>query len=233
MSQTIPIILQPLPVPVDFRALDINQLLTVISQYLVGSISQDVSFFDSGPNTPSQMTSLVFLNTTQGVFYLWEDSLGRYQSTTEFQPGDTKATFVSGDSPQIGWIVCDGRLISTIQGISTTQLSVLQQLFGIGGSLPNLSVPVISGLPTASAFSSIPIVDITPPDGQIAALPFSASYAAIEEQNLASNTETLRDSAQALKASVASINGVAQQVLTALAGSTTAPLYVNVFIGYP
>jgi len=233
MSQTIPIQLQPLPVPVDFRALDINQLLTVICQYVAGSISSTVSFFDSGPSNPSQMTSPVFLNTTQGVFYLWSTSLGSYQAMTQWQPGDTKATFVSGDSPQIGWIVCDGRVISTIQGISSTQLNVLQQLFGIGGSLPNLTVPVISGLPTTNAFSSITVTDIAPPAGQIGALPFSADYTPTEEQNLAANTEVLRTSAQALKTSVASIKGVAQQVLTALSGSTVAPLYVNVFIGYP
>jgi len=233
MSQSIPIQLQPIPVPVDFRALDINQLLTVICQYVSGTISQNVSFFDSGPNIPSQMTSLVFLNTTQGVFYLWSTTLGRYQAMTQFQPGDTKATFVAGDSPGIGWIVADGRLISTIQGISTTQLSVLQQLFGVGGSLPNLTVPVISGLPSTGAFSGIPISDISPPAGQIGGLPFSSSYDQSESQNLASNTEVLRGSTASLKTSVSSINTVAEQVLAALSGSTVAPLYVNVFIGYP
>lgn len=233
MSQTIPIQLQPIPAPVSIRATDINQLLTIICQYVSGSISNNVSFFDSGPVTPSQMTSLVFLNTTQGVFYIWSSTLGAYRAMTQFQPGDTKSTFVAGDSPQIGWIMCDGRLISSIQGISTTQLNVLEQLFGIGGSLPNLSVPQLSGLPATGAFSSIPITDITPPAGQIGGLPFSTDYNQTEEQNLASNTETLRGSAQALKTSVSSINTVAQQLLTALSGSTTAPLYVNVFIGYP
>ena len=45
MSATIPITLTPVPVPVGVKATDINQLVTIITQYIAGSINQDVSFF--------------------------------------------------------------------------------------------------------------------------------------------------------------------------------------------
>lgn len=233
MSQTIPITLQPITVPVTVQAADINQLLTVISQYLVGAINVDVSFFQQGTVNPTQLVTQIFFNLTTGTFYQWDSGTGSYLAITQYQPGDYISTAVAGDSPQIGRIVCDGRVISTIQGISQAQLSVLNQLYGVGGSLPTLTSQIISGLPGPTAFSEIPVTAVTPPAGQIANLPFSSSYTAVESQNLASNTETLRTSTASLETSVAAIQAVSQTLLTALKGAGTAQIYVNVFVGYP
>lgn len=233
MSQTIPITLQPITVPVTVQAATIDQLLTVISQYLVGAINVEVSFFQQGTVNPTQLVTQIFFNLSQGVFYQWDTGLGAYRAITQYQPGDYISTAVAGDSPQIGRIVCDGRMISTIQGISQAQLSVLNQLYGIGGSLPTLAPQIISGLPGPTAFSEIPVTAVTPPANQIANLPFSTNYNAVEEQNLAANTETLRGSAAALQVSVAAIQAVSQSVLTALKGTGSAQIYVNVFVGYP
>jgi hypothetical protein len=233
MSQTIPITLQAIPVPVTVQAANINQLLTIISQYIAGAINADVSFFQQGTVNPTQLTTQIFFNTTQGVFYQWDVGLGSYSAITQYQPGDYIQTAVAGDSPQIGRIVCDGRAFSAIQGISQKQLSVLNQLYGVGGSLPTLAPQIISGLPGPMAFSEIPVTDVSPPANQISNLPFSSDYNPAEEQALASNTETLRTSAASLKTSVAAIQAVSQSVLTALKNTTTANIYVNVFVGYP
>lgn len=233
MSATIPITLTPVPVPVGVRATDINQLITILTQYIAASVNADVSFFQSVSSDPTQQTTALIFNTSQSVFKYWDTGLGRYMPVTQFQAGDVKNTFVGGDSPQTGWIQCDGRLISAVPNISATQQGVLNSLFGVGGSLPNLTpFQSVSGLPSASAFTDIPVADTTPPQNQIANLPFSADYNPVEPQNLAANTETLRGSQNDLRTAVVSMKTASQQMLSALSAASTG-MYAMVFVGYP
>lgn len=233
MSSTIPITLTPVPVPVGIKATSINQLITILTQYIAASVNTDVSFFQTVSSDPTQQTTAIIFNTSQAVFKYWDTGFGRYMPITQFQAGDIKNTFLGGDSPQTGWIECDGRLISDIPNISASQQGVLNSLFGVGGSLPDLTpLQSVSGLPTASAFNDIEIPDTTPPQNQIANLPFSTDYNPGEPQNLAANTETLRGSQNSLRTAVSSMRTASQQMLTALSSATTN-LYAMVFVGYP
>mgnify|MGYP003344300685 CR=1 FL=1 len=233
MSATIPITLTPVPVPVGVKATDINQLITIITQFTAASINADVSFFQIVSADPTQMTTPLIFNTTQGVFKYWDTTVGKYTPITPFQPGDIKNTFNGGDSPQTGWIDCDGRAISAVPNISANQQGVLNALFGIGGTLPDLSpVQGFNNLPASGAFSSVPVAGTTPPAGQIGALPFSTNYNAVEEQNLAANTETLRGSQNDLRTAVVAMQGYSEQMLQALTTPVTG-LTAQVFVGYP
>ena len=120
-------------------------------------------------------------------------------------------------------------------GISQNQQGVLNQLFGVGGSLPTLAaIQAISGLPSTGAFSGIDIGSTNPPQNQIGNLPFSGSYTAIEEQNLATNTESLRASVEALRVGTGAMQTQAEQMLNALATPSTGPVIVaDVFVGLP
>jgi len=60
MSTTIPITLTPIPVPVNIQAVNINDFLGIVCEYISGSISQNVSFFQQGATAP---------NSNQGIFY--------------------------------------------------------------------------------------------------------------------------------------------------------------------
>jgi hypothetical protein len=233
MSTTVPITLTPVPVPVGVEAANINQLLTIISQFMAGSISQDVSFFQSVASDPTVGTTPIIFNTTQGVFKYWDVNLGKYVALTQFQPGDIKNTFVSGDSPQTGWVVCDGRLISAVPNISQTQQGILNSLFGVGSSLPVLTpVQGFSGLPPASSFSNVNVPVTAPPANQIANLPFSSDYNPVEPQNLAGNTETLRTSQNGLRTAVTEMQALSEAMLSAIS-NPTASVTACVFVGYP
>lgn len=233
MSATIPITLTPVPVPVGVRATDINQLITIITQFTAASVNADVSFFQIVSVDPTQMTTPLIFNTGQGVFKYWDTTVGKYTPITPFQPGDIKNTFNGGDSPQTGWIDCDGRPITTVPNISAAQQGVLNALFGVGGTLPDLSpVQGFSNLPASNAFTNVSVPNTTPPNGQIGNLPFSGDYSAVESQNLAANTETLRDSQDDLRAAVVTMQGLSNQVLQAMISPVTG-LTAQVFVGYP
>jgi hypothetical protein len=234
MSTTLPIILTPVPVPVTVKAININQLLVIISQYMQASVSAEVSFFQITAADPTSMTSLIIFNSSQRVFKVWDESLGKYIAISSFQPGDIKYTFSGGDSPQTGWVECDGRLIADVPGISQTQQGMLIALFP-SGSLPNISVmSALNGLPADGAFTAVSVADVQPPDNQIANLPFSADYNPAEGANLASNTEVLRDSQNELRTALVSLRDLSNQTLAALSGgSSGAPIYAHVFVGYP
>ena len=233
MSATIPITLTPVPVPVGVKATDINQLITIITQFTAASVNADVSFFQIVSVDPTQMTTPLIFNTAQGVFKYWDTTVGKYTPITPFQPGDIKNTFNGGDSPQTGWIDCDGRPITEVPNISAAQQGVLNALFGVGGTLPDLSpVQGFSNLPTSNAFANVSVPNTTPPNGQIGNLPFSGEYSAVESQNLAANTETLRDSQDDLRAAVVTMQGLSNQVLQAMISPVTG-LTAQVFVGYP
>lgn len=235
MSQIIPLKLTPTAVPVGVSYADINQLLVIIGQYMAGQIQDDVTFVQTGPVDPTQMVTLLFFNTSQGVWKYWDTNSGRYLAVTQFQPGDTKTTFISGDEISQGWVVLDGRAISAIQGLSQNQATVLQAIFGVTGSLP-VTAPLtgLNGLPASGAISDITVSDTVPPTGQIGALPFGGSYDPTQSQALASNTETLRGSTGSLKDSLVAIQAQAEKILDALnGGSAGGPtLYCKVFCGF-
>lgn len=233
MSATLPITLTPIPVPIGVKATDINQFITIVTQFISASVNADVSFFQTVTADPSVQTTPLIFNSAQAVFKYWDTGLGKYMPITQFQAGDIKNTYINVDSPQTGWIICDGRAISAVPNISQNQQAVLNSLFGAGGSLPDLSpLQSISGLPSPDAFSSIPVAGTTPPQNQIANLPFSADYNPVEEQNLAGNTEQLRTSQDSLRTSVVAIQTASQQVLSALNTATTG-MVTCVFVGYP
>lgn len=233
MSATIPITLTPVPVPVGVKATDINQLITIITQYTAASVNANVSFFQIVSADPTQITTPLIFNSTQGVFKYWDTTVGKYMPISPFQPGDIKNTFSGGDSPQTGWIDCDGRPIGEVPNISANQQGVLNALFGVGGNLPDLSpVQGFSNLPTANAFASVTVPNTTPPDNQIQNLPFSSSYDPVESQNLAANTENLRDSQDTLRSAVVTMQGLSNQVLQAMINPVTG-LTAQVFVGYP
>lgn len=233
MSQTLPIALTAVPVPVTVKAMNINQLLAIVCQYVQGSVQTDVSFFQTVSVDPTALTTPIIFNTTQRVFKYWDTGVGAYLAITQFQPGDIKNTFVDGDSPQLGWIVCDGRKITDVIDISQAQQGVLIQLFGNGGSLPDLTPMMgVSGLPAANAFDAIIVADTQPPANQIANLPFSSDYNPIESQNLAGNAEALRGSQNDLRTAVVNTKAVSQAMLTAIV-SNSQTIVACVFVGYP
>ena len=90
MSSTIPIILQPVTVPISVRAVDINQLITIVCEYISASINQDVSFFQTVTADPTQKTTDVIFNEAQGLFKQWSVGTGSYIAVTSLQPGDTR-----------------------------------------------------------------------------------------------------------------------------------------------
>lgn len=233
MSATIPITLTPVPVPVGVKATDINQLITIITQFTAASINANVSFFQTVSADPTQQTTPLIFNTSQGVFKYWDTNVGKYVAITPFQPGDIKNTFVGGDSPQTGWIDCDGRAISAVPNISAQQQGVLNSLFGVGSNLPDLTpIQGFSNLPASGAFTDIPVLDTVPPQNQIANLPFASEYNPVDSQNLASNTETLRGSQNSLRGSLVSMRTVSEQMLQALTTPVTG-MTAQIFVGYP
>ena len=234
--QTIPIKLTPNTVPVGIAYSDINQLLTIIGQYMGAQIQDTVTFVQTGPNDPTQFVTPLFFNTSQGVWKYWDATSGRYLAVTQFLPGDTKTTFIGGDELQQGWVLLDGRKISQVQGLSQNQQQILEAIFGIGGSLPTTSaLTSLNGLPLTGSFSGIANPAVTPPTGQIGALPFGSSYDPSQSQALGSNTETLRGSADSTQAALAAALVQAEAMLDALTNSSTSatPLFAKVFAGYP
>ena len=233
MSATIPITLTPVPVPVGIKATDINQLITIITQFTAASVNADVSFFQSVSSDPTAQTTPIIFNTSQAVFKYWDTGLGKYYPITPFQPGDIKNTFAGGDSPQTGWLDCDGRAISAVPNISANQQGVLNALFGVGSNLPDLTpIQGFNNLPAPNAFTNVNVPSTTPPTNQIANLPFSSEYNPIEEQNLASNTEALRGSQNDLRSAVVTMQGLSNQMLQSMISPVTG-MVAQIFVGYP
>lgn len=228
---TIPITLTPLTVPVAVQAADINQLLTVISQYIAGSISADVSFFVQGSNWPLSDQGIFFNQTTQ-QFGTWNTGQGKYLPITDLIIGDTKASFVAGDDTADGWIQLDGRAISAVTGINNDQKSALQSLFGVDAALPNYTfLGGLNNLPANGSFSGIAMPGITPTQPTIAALPISGTYSSAEVQQLRNATADLSGATDVLNAATAQIRGYSESVLTSLnAGGVTGPKWF-VYVG--
>lgn len=135
MANPVPITFTALPAPTGIEAVDFNQLVGLIAQYLQGSISQSVSFFLQGSNFPSSNQGLFYNQTTQ-QFGAWNNALGRYVPLTTDKVGDAKPCYVAGDDAVNGWIQLDGRNVNSVPGITVAQKANLETLFGAGGTMP-------------------------------------------------------------------------------------------------
>ena len=231
----IPINITPLPVPVGVQALNINQLFQLWSQFVEASIDlANVSFFIQGTVDPASDQGL-FFNTNQNMFKVWSISQGKYLPISDIQVGDTKLSFVTGDDINNGWLVCDGRGVQTLTGISQAQKLNVEILFGVNGSIPQLAPPQSMGnLPANGSIASIPVPTITPAGGVIGGLPIGAVYAQGEVGALRDGTETLRSSAAALSVTTTRLRDATEQIRDAIAGATANTDAVwKVFVGYP
>lgn len=234
MPTSIPITLNANPVPVGITAVNINDLLGIVSEYVTGSISQNVSFFIQGATAP-QSNQGIFYNTSSRRFEDWNSSTGSYVPISELQVGDLKTSLRQSDDAGNGWILLDGRSINSITTITQTQRSNLATLFGTNSSLPNYSfLGALIGLPSSGAYSNVTNNSIQPPVGTFNSLTISSSYSQPEITNLRNNTELLLDSTSSLQSVVANVQSISEQVLTALLGSTSTvgPRWF-VFCGYP
>lgn len=231
----IPINITPLPVPVGVQAININQLVQLWSQFVEASIDlANVSFFIQGTVDPSSDQGL-FFNVNQNMFKAWSISQGKYLPISDIQVGDTKLSFVTGDDINNGWLVCDGRGVQTLTGISQAQKINIETLFGVNGNLPQLAPPQSLGnLPANNAIASITVPAITPADGVIRGLTIGATYDKAEVDALRDSTEVLRDSTAALAVSTTRLRDATEQIRGAIAGATaTTNASWKVFVGYP
>jgi hypothetical protein len=230
----VPITLQATPVTVGVSYSDINGLLQIVASNLSAFISQTVSFYAQGPVTPSTFITSQFFNTAQNLWYGWDTGSGRYLPITQYVPGDTKTSFVTGDNPTAGWVLCNGRAISAVPNLSQYQVAILQNLFGAQGNLPNIApLQSLIGLPANLAFSGISNPTVAPPAGQIGALTFPNNpVQPADVQPLAQNCETLDGSVIALQTAVAAVITQSEAVLESLNAGSSTGLNTFVFCGY-
>lgn len=231
MPTTIPITFSANTVPVGVKAVNINDLLTIISEYMTGQISQDVSFFIQGASAPAYNAGL-FFNTTTQRFETWNGS--GYIPISELQVGDMKVALRSSDDTANGWVLLNGRPINNILTLTQIQRNNLNTLFA-SGALPNYTfLSGLSGLPSSGSFSSIVNNAINPTTGTIGALTIGSSYSQSEIQAFRDNTEMLLSSTVNLQTATANIQSVAEQLLTSLNSSSAVigPRWF-VFCGYP
>lgn len=234
MSTSVPIVLSPVPVPVGIQAVNINDLLSIISEYMTATISQNVSFYLQG-STPPNSNQGIFYNTTTKRFEDWSTSLGAYVPISELQVGDMKSSFRQSDDVGNGWILLNGRPINNVTGITQVQKSNLEALFGTASNLPSYSF--LSGLgsvPPSGSFSNITNNPIQPSVGVIGNQTISSTYLQSEIVNFRNNTELLSASTTNLQTTVAQIQSVSEQLLQSLvgAGAVSGPKWF-VFCGYP
>lgn len=234
MPTQIPITLNANPVPVGVQAVNINDLLNIVAEYVSGTISQNVSFFIQGATAP-QSNQGIFYNTSTRRFEDWSSAAGAYIPISENIVGDLKVALSQSDDPSNGWILLNGRTINSLNNITQLQKSNLETLFGSGGSLPNYSfLGALVGLPSSGAFTAITNNQIQPNTGTIGAISIGTDYSQTQITSLRNNTETLLDSTSNLQAVVAQVQSTSDQVLNSLlASNTTLGPKWFVFCGYP
>lgn len=233
-NQTIPITLTWGAAQASLSDLDLNQLGTLIAQQMSAAMRADVTFIPQLIADPTTFQGQLIFNIVQRIFKGWDAGTGTYKAVTSYAIGDTKVSFVGNDTISTGWVVLNGRLISSITGITGAQQTALESIFGVGGSLPTVIPQNISGLPPVNAFGNIAWPAIVPSAAVIApGLPFTAPNPSdVEVQALADQTEFLRDTVNNVQIEIQESLNVSQQVLSALYNNTNPPMYVLIFCGY-
>jgi hypothetical protein len=229
-NQTIPITLTPNSPPTDVQAANFSQLITLICQYVQGSIRASVSFFLEVVVDPTAFVTNLIFNTSQGVWKFWSVAEGRYVTVTDYIVGDVKNSFFAADQVSAGWVVLNGRQITAIPGLSQLQIDNLTALFP-SGMLPTV-VPINGAdLPPEDSYSGITGVEIEPDSGVIEALPIGVAYDQAEVEALRDNTEILRDSAADLAQETNEIKAKSEELLEALRTPITPPMVSMVYCG--
>ena len=231
----IPLSLSWNPITTKFSAADINQFGQLFVKQVAGELDQaSITSFASGSVNPDTNQGL-FYNTTAQMFMVWDVAAARYKPMNGYTVGDTKQSFKTGDEISTGWVQLDGRQITNVPGISTSQRASLIELFPTG-QLPVLTnTGSLLGLPANGAIAGISIPDIDPANGVIGNLPIGTTYSQGEVTAIKDGAETLRDSTDGLAESVRKLRDKTEAIRDALAG-TGAPSSVavfKVFCGYP
>lgn len=231
----VPLSLSWIPITTKFSAADINQFGQLFVKQVAGELDQASSTsFISGSSNPDTNQGL-FYNTTAQMFMVWDIAAARYKPMNGYAIGDTKQSFKTGDEISGGWVQLDGRQITAVPGLSTSQRASLIELFA-SGQLPVLTnTGSLLGLPANGAITGISIPDIDPANGGIGNLAIGATYSQSEVTALKDGAETLRDSTDGLAESVRQLRDKTEAIRDALAG-TGAPTSIavyKVFCGYP
>lgn len=233
MNQTFPITLTWGPVTAPVVAADINELGTLVAGQLAAQVQANVSFYYETATDPTTFVTNVILNTTQGVFKMWNPATGSYVPMTQFAVGDVKNSFIGIDSAATGWVRLDGRAILSVPGLSAVQQVNLQNLFP-SGTLPVVTLPNTVGMPPGNSFGAIPQPVMDPAAGAFAAQVFTNPPTSGELDTFADLSEELRGSVNGLRDyALTSTQIVSQQMLNALNNVSATPIYSFIFCGYP
>ncbi len=138
-----PVVLTPQTAPVGIAAADFNQLLANICQYIQASVGANVSFFQEFASPPAFFSGNLIYVTGLGNFMVWDVGTGQYNPLNQLQIGAViQQSEIYGqpsfDDLQNGFIYLNGRAISSITGLSATQIANLNALYPNGGILPNI-----------------------------------------------------------------------------------------------
>lgn len=158
-NQTIPITLQWGAGTPAQQAVISNEAGMIIAALLAAQIRADVSFFLVVVNLPTTYQTALILNSSNGLLYTWSITQGKYVPITPYRIGQISNDFQGDDLVSTGWVVLDGRAIADVPGLSASQQTALETLFGVGGSLPTVVPQNISGLPANGSFSGISITN--------------------------------------------------------------------------
>jgi hypothetical protein len=233
-----PIVLTPIPVPNGTTAATWDELIQTICQYVQGNVSATVSFFLQGTVAPNSNQG-IFFNITNNRFETWNVATGAYIAISDFVVGDMKATLLNVDNTANGWVVMNGRTLTSIAGLTQIQFSNLQTLFGTGtgATLPNYSfTSALSGLPPQGTFSAISaaLSAWTPAVGVVAGLTVNNPPTQADVQGIQNALEHADDSGTGVQTALTTALSAMELVLDTLssAAGVTGPVWC-VFVGYP
>ena len=150
MSQ-IPIKFQPITVTKAIKALDINQLLSLICQFLTGSIDTTGVVLPAAGATAPTSNSGLFYNTTSQQWMVYDATTGSYVNMTPSKVGEVKWSYDTTDEVSSGWVVCNSRYIENISTLTKQQKTNLKAFF-TDGVLPSLT----SGSQVGKVFAGSP-----------------------------------------------------------------------------
>ena len=231
-NQNIPLTLTWGSPPNPPTSFDADQLGAFIAKYMGAVMVSNFPPCDQVATDPLVMTTQLIFNYAQGVFKYW--SGGKYVLVTPYKAGDTKNSYVGTDDLAGGWVLLNGRVISTIAGSSAQQQGILSTLFpGAPPTLPTVVPRYVNTLPPVNAFGNIVWPAIDPANGVIGTLPIGAGYTQAEVEALRDNTEILRDTVNNVQLEIQDFLAVSQSLLSNLYGTTTPALYALTYAGPP